>query len=124
MTNPSHLDERSIFSYPPPSYNPSAKEIAEKSGDTAISTHEKAIDISNIIECPTEIRCTLPEGLKVENRPTKDGKANWGVYATKFFPKHSILFVVPCMGFIRSTDAEFKLIIDPEGKACFPIIFN
>ncbi|UJR13028.1 hypothetical protein I4U23_000055 [Adineta vaga] len=114
MTTPPHLDERSIFSYPPPSHKPSAKEVASKSHDKDISEHDNN-EFSDVIECPTEIHCTLPDGLKVENHPTSDGKANWGLYASKIFPKHSVVYVVPFMGYVRGTDATFKLIVEPEG---------
>ncbi|UJR13002.1 hypothetical protein I4U23_000028 [Adineta vaga] len=114
MTTLPHLDERSIFSYPPPTYNPSAKEIAAKSRGKDIAKDDSN-EISDVIDCPTEIHCTLPDGLKVKNHPTSDGKANWALYATKFIPKHSILYTVPFMGYVRGTDAMFNLIVDPEG---------
>ncbi|CAF1187614.1 unnamed protein product [Rotaria sp. Silwood1] len=70
----------------------------------------------NIMDCPMEIHCTLPDGIKVENHPTPNGKTSWGLYASKLFPKHSVIYIREFGGYIYDKNVDYKLIIEPEGK--------
>ncbi len=115
MSTPLYLDQRSIFSYPPPSDGQSAKEVAWQSrnnNNTGIDSEK----FPNIMDCPKEIHCTVSDGLKFENQPCTDGEPNWGIYATKLFPKHSVVFISRSIGYVYDKDVDYKLIIDPEGK--------
>jgi hypothetical protein len=118
MSTPPHLDERSIFSYPPPLYKPTAKEIASKKIDINKITNDEDIkkESTNIIDCPSEIHCTLPDGMKVGKHPIVDEQENWGLYATKLFPRHSVVFIDKFYNYIYDKDVDYKVIIDPNGK--------
>ena len=107
--------ERSIFQYPPPVYKPSAKEIASKMRNNDANNEDNGRNYTNIMDCPAEIHCKLPDGIKVENHPCSDGKTNWGLYATKMFPKHSVIYFRERGGYIHDKNVDYKLIIEPEG---------
>ena len=111
MSDLVHLNKRSLFSYPPPVFEPTAREIAQSK--TIISTNNSS---ENIIDCPEEVHCTLPDGLIVKSHPTAYGQCNWGIYATKIFPQHSLIFITKPYTYIHDKDTNFKLIIDPEGR--------
>jgi hypothetical protein len=123
MCTPPHFDERSIFSYPPSVYQPTAKEIASNKNNINNITDDEEIKNKclNVIDCPSEIHCTLPDGIKVENHPTANGDANWGLYATKPFPQHSVVFITKPSIYIHDKNVNYKLIIDPNGPT---IILN
>ncbi|CAF1065506.1 unnamed protein product [Didymodactylos carnosus] len=114
MITPPHLNDRSIFSYAPPSYKPSAAEMASRSRNNNNDDDDKKY--AGITDCPTEIHCILPDGIKVENHPTRDGETNWGLYATKLFPKHSVIYTRAHGGYIHDKNVDYKLVIDPESK--------
>ena len=117
MSTPPYLEQRSIFSYPPPPSNGrSAKEIAWQSRNNNDNIGFDIKKFPNIMECPKEIHCTMPDGLKVENRPYGDGQASWGIYATKLFRKDSVVLTLSFIGYVCDKAVDYKLIIDPEGK--------
>ena len=117
MTSLADSNERSIFSYPPPCYSPSAREVAQHTVRNTNDDDEKRYD--NIIDCPPEIHCTLPDGIKVENHPTPDGMTNWGLYASKPFPKHSVIYIREFAGYLHDKNVDYKLIIEPKGELSF-----
>ena len=84
---PTSVDERSIYSYIHPTRTPSAEEIISKNMDW-----EKLENFSTEFGCPTDIQCILPDGIKIENRARPNGESDYGLYATKFFKKHTTVF--------------------------------
>ncbi|CAF1357690.1 unnamed protein product [Adineta ricciae] len=116
---PLHLNERHIFSSLPPIYKLSAKECAlltnEKQTNEDLNDEQMKEKYPGLQHCPLNIHCILPDGIQVENHPIKDQQSNWGLYATKFFSKNSILFLPKSYGYIYDENMDYNLIIDPNG---------
>ncbi|CAF1511896.1 unnamed protein product [Adineta ricciae] len=103
------IDECSVFSYPAPTFSPSAAEVISKKLDWLTVEGISTVDC-----CPDVVHCTLPNGIKIENRVRFNGESMNGIYATKFYKAHTIIFKEK-LHLIRPKDGDFKLIVDPDG---------
>ena len=109
IVTPTHVDERSIFSFTPPMRNPpSAEEVVANKLDW------KMMNITNVVDCPRELHFTLPDGIEIQKHLGADGQSNYGLYATKLLKKHTIIY--RSKGYhVHMKDVDFKIINDLDG---------
>ena len=68
------------------------------------------------MDCPSEVHCELPDGVKIENHPLIDGQSNWGLYALGVFPKGVVILIPGPDRYIYEKDTDYKSVIDSDGK--------